>query len=296
MIISKIYFDPAGYGSIKATLTDAKKLDPAISYDDVKKWIAKHTERKTQLTGQNSFIAQHAYQEYQMDLMFFSNLKDPQYAGALLMVDIFSKYTVMVLIKSKQIHDVAIAIEQAIQKMGLKPQTIYSDNEGAFVSNEIQKYFKDHNIRHITTLSHAPVAERQIRTIKQMIYKRVKHTEKPWHELIYPVLLTYNNKLVHNVTKMTPNEARKPENQFNVKLNLELKRRSSRIYPDINVGDTVKIYKKKDKLDKEHKSTWSKENHMVEGIEESLGQKFYKVSGRPKVLLRSEILLVNSIV
>ena len=56
--------------------------------------------------------------------------------------------------------------------MGAKPKTVYSDNEGAFVSNEIQTYFKNNNIRHITTLSHAPVAERQIRTIKNMIYQR----------------------------------------------------------------------------------------------------------------------------
>ena len=51
--------------------------------------------------------------------------------------------------------------------MGGKPETIYSDIEGAFVSNEIQKYFRDNNVRHITTLSHAPVAERSIRTIKK---------------------------------------------------------------------------------------------------------------------------------
>ena len=88
-----------------------------------------------------------------------------------------------------------------------KPQTIYSDNEGAFVSNEIPKYSKDQNIRHLTTMSHAPVAERQIRTIKAMIYKRYEHEPKPRHELLYPVLLTYNHKLIHSVTKFTPADA-----------------------------------------------------------------------------------------
>ena len=70
--------------------------------------------------------------------MFFSDLKDPVYVGGLLMIDIFTKYTVVVPVKTKQIPDVAVAIQQAITKMGAKPQTIYSDNEGAFVSNEIQ--------------------------------------------------------------------------------------------------------------------------------------------------------------
>mgnify|MGYP003351930145 CR=1 FL=1 len=68
--------------------------------------------------------------------------------------------------------------------MEAKPETIYSDEEGAFVSNEIQQYFKTQGIRHLTTLSHAPVAERQIRSIKDMIYKRSEHEAKPWHELL----------------------------------------------------------------------------------------------------------------
>ena len=228
-----------------------------------------------------------------MDLMFCSDLKDPVCVGGLLMIDIFTKYTVVVTIKTKQIPDVAVAIQQAIHKMGAKPQTIYSDNEGAFVSNEIQKWFKDNDIRHLTTLSHAPVAERQIRTIKNMIYKRYEHDPKPWHELLYPVLLTYNNKLVHSVTKFTPADAMKPQNKFTIKLHLELNRKNTRIYPDIHVGDHVKTNKKKDKLDKERVSNWSKEQYVVEAIDESMGQKFYKLNGKPKMLMRSEILLVN---
>ena len=292
-IIAKIYFDPAGYGSVNQTLKEAKAYDNTITYDYVKDWIARHTERKTNLKGFNSFIASEPHEEYQMDLMFFTDLKDPTYIGGLLMVDVFSKYTVVVPTKSKQIHDVAVAIEQAIHKMKGKPQTIYSDNEGAFVSNEIQKYFKDQNIRHLTTLSHAPVAERQIRTIKNMLYKRYEHEAKPWHELLYPVLLTYNNKLIHSVTKFTPADAMKPENKFTIKLNLELKRKNSRIYPNITVGDHVKVYKKKDKLDKERVSNWSKDNYIVEEITESIGQKFYKLEGKPKLLMRSELLLTN---
>jgi hypothetical protein len=292
-IISKVYFDPAGYGSINETLKDAKKYDSSITYEDVKKWKDKHTERKTNLRGQNSFIAHKAAEEYQMDLMFFTDLKDPEYAQGLLMVDIFTKYTVVVPVKTKQIPDVKIAIEEAIKKMGQKPITVYSDNEGAFVSNIIQAYFKDNNIRHITTLGHAPVAERQIRTIKHMIYQRVEKTKQKWHEVLYAVLLTYNNKLIHSTTKMTPNEAKKPENELTVKLNLELKRKNNRIYPNVNVGDMVKVYKKKDKLDKERLSLWSKEVYRVERIDESMGQKFYKLEGKPKALMRGEILLQN---
>ena len=77
---------------------------------------------------------------------------------------------------------------------------------------KIKEYYREHKIKNIFTLNHAPVAERQIRTIKDMIYKRLENTGKPWVDLLYQVLLTYNNKMVHNATKMTPHDAKQKVN------------------------------------------------------------------------------------
>ena len=46
-IIEKVYFDPAGFGSINSILKDAKVYDKNITYDDVKQWKDKNVERKT---------------------------------------------------------------------------------------------------------------------------------------------------------------------------------------------------------------------------------------------------------
>ena len=294
-IIEKVYYDPGGFGSITTTLKDAKKYDKSITYEDVKKWkYSQDFGQKAKTRGMNSFIADAPREEYQMDLFFFADQPVPaQLKNALLMVDIFSKYTQVVPCRSKQVPDVLNAIKECLDKMGGKPKTIYSDNEGAFVSNETKEYFENENIRHLTTLGHAPVAERQIRTIKDMIYKRIEHTKTEWWEVLYPVLLTYNKKMVHNVTKHTPEEALKPSNKSMVKFNLEIKKRSSRRYPDIEVGDTVRIFKKKDKLDKERISNWSSKKYKVKDIKESMNQKFYELEGYDKPLMRSELLLLD---
>jgi hypothetical protein len=92
---------------------------------------------------------------------------------------------------------------------------------------------------------------------------------------------------------MTPKDATALTNHIQVKANLELTRKHTRIYPEITVGDYVKIYNKKDKLDKERIAVWSKANFKVESINESMSQDFYKLEGRPRELMRSEILLVN---
>ena len=53
-----------------------------------------------------------------------------------------------------------------------------------------------------------------------------------------------------SVTNFTPAQACKPINHILVKINLELNRNQTRRYPNINVGDKIKIYKKKNYLTK----------------------------------------------
>jgi len=68
-IIDKVYQD--FYGSIKQTYEEAKKIDPTIKYDDIKKYFETTKVRKTNLRGYNSFIANKFRDEYQIDLFFY---------------------------------------------------------------------------------------------------------------------------------------------------------------------------------------------------------------------------------
>ena len=56
------------YGGVKDTFDDARKNDKSITYEDVKKWYEKDIPKLTNLRGYNSFIANFAHEEYQMDL------------------------------------------------------------------------------------------------------------------------------------------------------------------------------------------------------------------------------------
>ena len=292
-IISKIYLDPAGFGSNASTLAEAKKYDPTITLKDVQEWKNKHTERKTNLKGFNSFIAEKPFQEFQIDLFFLPDLQKDDFMGGLLFIDIFTKYVVVIPIHTKQPDEILQALKDGFEKMGGKPETMYSDNEGIFNSNIVKKYSKDNNVRQIYTLGHAAYAERAIRTIKSMIYKRVEHTKQKWTDVLYSVLLTYNVKNKSSITGMTPAEAKKPGNLVDVGSQLELHRIHKRKYPTINIGDHVRLLRKKKHFDKEHISTWSATIHKVIGIVDSMGQHFYKVEGYDKLLMRSEILLIN---
>jgi len=242
-IISKTYNE--FFGSIKNTYADAKKLDRTITLKDVKAWFDKSFIRKKNLKGFNSYIAQHPHEEYQMDLFFINDLEDQEYKIGLMMIDIFSKYMTVVPLETKQTRDLLEGIKEAFGNMGKKPEVIYSDDEGALNSKEIQNYFKNENIKHIVSRTHAPVAERAIRTFKDLMYKlEENHELGQWIVVIPKALMLYNYKMVSRATNMTPNEARQSRNVLDAKLHMELHKVRKRKYPEVKVGDSVRFYKK----------------------------------------------------
>ena len=94
------------------------------------------------------------------------------------MVHVVDKFMYVVPIKSKQEGDVASGMIECLNKMGKKPEIIYTDDEGALNKEAIQKYLKDENIEHHRTRAHPNFSERAIRTFKDMLYKRVEADEK----------------------------------------------------------------------------------------------------------------------
>jgi len=294
-IISKIYNDPSGFGSVKKTLDEAKQLDKSITIDDVKDWFHKNVEKKNQLKGMNSFVAPHPYYEYQLDLFFINDLENQKVKIGMTMIDIFTKFATVFPIASKSEGDVAAGVLECLEKMGHKPEIIYSDDETALSTDAMETYFKEHRIKKVITRSHAWFIERFIRTFKDMLYKRVeasKDDNVQWTDFIYPILLTYNHKSTHSATGHTPVQARDKKNELNVHLKMELNKKSSRKYPILEINDRVKIYRKRKTGEKQQVSVWSDNTYEVVGITKSHGQDYYKLSGLDKQYLRFELLKV----
>ena len=93
---------------------------------------------------------------------------------------------------------------ESIVKMEKPPQIIFSDGEtGIRNSGLFQKYFAKHTITVLETRGHLAFAERLLGTFKSMLDTRIKPGQQ-WTELIYPMLLTYSNKLAYSATEMAP--------------------------------------------------------------------------------------------
>ena len=96
----------------------------------------------------------------------------------------------------------------------------------------------------------------------------------------------------HSATGLTPAEATKKINHAHVGVMLERHRKLERKYPEVKVGDMVKLYAKKKVFTKEHVPFWIENKYEVIGIIEKHNQMFYKVKDRNQLYLRAEILKV----
>jgi hypothetical protein len=70
-IIKSIYYDKSGFGSVQSTYQKARQKDASIRIKDVKDWFFNNVEEIRKPKIDNSFINDEAYDEYQVDLIFW---------------------------------------------------------------------------------------------------------------------------------------------------------------------------------------------------------------------------------
>ena len=116
---------------------------------------------------------------------------------------------------------------------------------------------------------------------------------KDWKAIFKMAVEAYNHH-EHRATGMTPEEAVKPSNTPQVKQSLEHHRVSSRHYPSLKAGDEVRLYKKKNALDKECLPLWSDKMYKVIATKTEFDQTFYKIdNNKNRFYIRSELLKIE---
>ena len=101
-------------------------------------------------------MASKARQEYQADLFFMTSgadvfkrkhrkdLVEVIDAGkpAILMTDVFSKLTKVLLIEDKKPQAILEGLRKLFDMMGGRPEVLYTDEEGSFLSNLVKKAWR----------------------------------------------------------------------------------------------------------------------------------------------------------
>ena len=208
-----------------------------------------------------------------MDVGFRADKRLPnqQHKLCMIMVDAFSKYLTVTPLLNNKTQAIGSGILKSFELQGKQPAILFSDSEGSLFSKEIQQMLDEANVQLVLTTTHAPFIERAVRTFKSMLFKRIERKQQllkkrvtgktsddiQWVDYINSVLNQYNSS-IHSATELSPIEARKKSNEISVKINLEMRARRNVKYPDLQVGDSVRILKNKKSFEKENVAPFGK--------------------------------------
>ena len=157
----------------------------------------------------------------------------------LCVIDIFSKYAWVALLRDKKCLSIVDAFQKILDDSNRKPDKIWVDKSSEFYNNFFKKWLKDNDIEmySIHNEGKSVVSKRFIRTLKTKIYKYMTSVSKNIYVDKLDIVGEYNNTF-HRTIKMKP---------VNVKDNtyIDFKKEIIDKGPKFKVGDHVRISKYK---------------------------------------------------
>jgi hypothetical protein len=313
-LIASYYNDPLKTGNLRVLYNNLRRDGFKITQKTISNWLKRqpYKQSSTKYVSTGYYIPVEPRQEFQIDLLYFiepnSQLKQYQkydsiskksfrlnkgYKYGLVMIDIFTKYAQVGLMKTKRADECLDVALRLFNKMGT-PKSLYMD-EGSEFLGEFLKTMEDMNIKCIYTMTHASFAERFIRTFKNRLYPYMHSVgTKTYFNIVDKIVENYNNSY-HSVIKMTPNEAVKRKNEKLVRFNIIQaylkKKKRLRKQRALRKGDIVRYLVKRDVFSKDYEPSYSKNTAIVMSLDSN--ENPYVKLDNGKEFLPNELLLVE---
>lgn len=268
-VLEKIYYDPSAVGSfggIDRLLKEAKKIIPNLKKDDVISWLQTQPTYSMFAPALKKFprlktLVNGIDEQWQIDLLDMSWFAKENSGVKFLLVaiDIFSRYTWAVPLMNKSQGSVTLALE-SILKEGRIPQKIQSDQGKEFNNTTFKNLMEKYGIYHFMTSDDTikcAFVERMNRTIREKIYRFLYHQNTRNYIQALPELIKSYNNTIHSAIKMKPMEVN-DENSAQIIMGAREKCAGNpgKLF---NVGDFVRISRKKGVFEKGSTSRWTEE-------------------------------------
>lgn len=156
-------------------------------------------------------------QIWTLDLFSMQTYADENdgYNYGFVVLDVFSRFAWVVPLKTKEAKESWAALQTIMDTVGVVPQLIWSDDGTEYINRVYKTNEKKLGIEHykVHGTHKAAIAERFIRTIKRLMWKRFTEVQSHrWVDIISELVDEYNSRK-HRTLGMSPKEARKPENE-----------------------------------------------------------------------------------
>ena len=210
----------------------------------------------------NKIIYNHIDEVWSIDLADMIDYKISNNKGfryIFIIIDNFSKYLWAMPLKNKYSQTITNEFSNILTKSKRKPLKIESDRGTEFYNSIFQKLLKNKSIHHYSRITDKgpSIAERVIRTIRNLLKKPVfEKGDADWLSELPSVVKQYNNT-IHHSTKMTPIQASKKVNEKEVFSNLrddrEVRKPKFKLGDLVRTSDIKKVFSKGDSTNYSYK-------------------------------------------
>ena len=203
----------------------------------------------------NKIVYNHIDEIWSIDLADFSDYKTSNNKGfryIFIVIDNFSKYLWAIPLKNKYSQTITNEFSNNLTISKRKPIKIESDRGSEFYDIIFQNFLKSKNIQHYSryTDKGPSIAERVIRTVRNLLKKPIFEKGKAdWLSELPSIIKKYNNS-IHSSTKMTPVQASKKSNEKvvynNLKDDREIQKPKYKLGQLVRTADIKKVFSKGD--------------------------------------------------
>ena len=174
------------------------------------------------------------------DMIFYKTSNNKGFRYIFIIFDNFSKYLWAIPLKNKYSQTITNEFSKILTTSKRKPVKIESDRGSEFYNGIFQNLLKTKNIHHYSRFTDKgpSIAERVIRTVRNLLKKPVFLAgNADWLSELPSIIKQYNNSIHHSI-KITPNQASKKSNEKLVYSNLRDKRKI--LNPKYKLGQLVR--------------------------------------------------------
>ena len=150
-----------------------------------------------------------------MDVSSLAKYNNKNYRFILLLIDIFSRYTWTVPLKSKHAIKMIKAFKLVFSK-SRKPRSLRSDQGGECVAKSVRDFMRAQDINAFVTVSEtkANYAERAIKMTKSKLFKYMYANQTYRYIDVLESIVDSYNKSYHSSIKMAPNDVNDSNESF----------------------------------------------------------------------------------
>lgn len=281
--MEKLFYDP-GKPTAFSTLP---KLEKASGKSNIEDWLLQqdaytlHKPVRKRFV-RNPYTVNNIFDVFEIDLVDVQSLakQNDGIRFLLVAIDIFSKFSWVIPMKSKSGTDVTLAFKSILKGGGRKPLTVRSDRGKEFLNKSFQNLLQKQGIEFQICRNpdvKCSVVERFNRTLKTKMYKYFTYKNTHRYLDVLQLFVSAYNKTVHSTTGMAP---AKVTDRDVLKIWKRMREKQGRVKPrpvKFRVGQTVRIGKEKMKFAKGFEQNYSTEVFKIVKVVKRSPQPVYEL-------------------